>query len=73
MNLADSADDAADVAKGADKIADTTKISPELADAARASIKNVNDLKKLLKHPENFTESALNHIFLWKPGWWLSL
>ena len=58
-----NADEVSDTVKDADKIADTTKTYPELADAARASIKSIDDLKKLVKDPSIWTDDLLEHIF----------
>ena len=62
------ADDASDVVSKSDEIGDVvkkalTKHADEVGDVTKAVTKNYDDVVKAVKHPEIFSEGALEHIF----------
>mgnify|MGYP004462037859 FL=1 len=62
------ADDASDVVSKSDEIGDVvkkalTKHADEVGDVTKAVTKNYDDVVKAVKHPEIFSEGALEHVF----------
>ena len=58
LKQADNVDDVVDVGKK------TLKRSSKYVQSVKDSVKNVNDLKAMTKHPEIFSSDAIEHTFL---------